>query len=45
MNHSGAEVTDYVIVLNNDDAVSAFSSGSQVSFGASVDISMGPLGR
>ena len=41
----GAEVVDYVIILNTDDAVSAFSSGGQVAIKASVDLAVGPLGR
>jgi len=41
----GAEVTDFVIVLNNDDAVRAFSRGGNVTIGADVSAAAGPVGR
>jgi lipid-binding SYLF domain-containing protein len=41
----GAELTDFMIVLNTRDAVEAFMSGSQVSLGGNVGIAIGPLGR
>jgi lipid-binding SYLF domain-containing protein len=41
----GAEVTDFVIVLNNDDAVRAFSRGGNVTVGADVSAAAGPVGR
>ena len=41
----GADVTDYVIILNNEDAVAAFSGGGQVVVGAGAGLSVGPLGR
>jgi len=41
----GAELTDFMIVLNTQDAVEAFSSGSQVSLGGNVGIAVGPVGR
>jgi lipid-binding SYLF domain-containing protein len=42
---AGAEVTDYVIVLNNNDAVRAFSRGGNVTIGGDVSAAAGPLGR
>jgi SH3 domain-containing YSC84-like protein 1 len=41
----GAEVTEYVIVLNTDDAVRAFSHGGNVKLGADVSVAAGPVGR
>jgi lipid-binding SYLF domain-containing protein len=41
----GAEVTDFVIVLNNDAAVQAFSRGGNVTIGADVSAAAGPVGR
>ena len=41
----GAQVTDFVIVLNNYDAVRAFSRGGNVTIGADVSAAAGPVGR
>ncbi|MEP7015332.1 MAG: YSC84-related protein [Verrucomicrobiota bacterium] len=41
----GAQVTDYVFVLNNDAAVRAFSRGGNVTLGADASIAAGPVGR
>lgn len=41
----GAEVTEYVLVLNTDDAVRAFSRGGNVKLGADVSVAAGPVGR
>jgi lipid-binding SYLF domain-containing protein len=41
----GAEVTDFVFVLNNRDAVRAFSRGGNVTLGADASVAAGPLGR
>src|SRR6266403_2469452 len=41
----GAQVTDFVIVLNNDRAVRAFSRGGNVTIGADVSAAAGPVGR
>src|SRR5438876_10872679 len=41
----GAQVTDFVIVLNNDAAVRAFSRGRNVTIGADVSAAAGPVGR
>lgn len=41
----GAEVTDFVFVLNNDEAVRAFSHGGNVKIGADASAVAGPVGR
>jgi lipid-binding SYLF domain-containing protein len=41
----GAQVTDFVIVLNNDRAVAAFSKGGNITLGADASIAAGPVGR
>jgi len=41
----GAELTDYMIVLNTPQAVKAFASGRQVTLGGNVSIAVGPVGR
>jgi SH3 domain-containing YSC84-like protein 1 len=41
----GAEVTDFVIVLNNDAAVRAFSRGGNVTLGGDLSVAAGPVGR
>jgi len=41
----GAEVTDFVIVLNNDAAVRAFARGGNVTLGADASVAAGPIGR
>lgn len=41
----GAEVTDFVIVLNNERAVRAFSKGGNVTLGADASVAAGPIGR
>ena len=41
----GAQVTDFVIVLNNDAAVRAFSRGGNVTVGADASAAAGPVGR
>jgi lipid-binding SYLF domain-containing protein len=41
----GAEVTDFVFVLNNDAAVRAFSRGGNVTLGADASVAAGPVGR
>jgi lipid-binding SYLF domain-containing protein len=42
---AGAQVTDFVIVLNNNAAVQAFSRGGNVAIGADVSAAAGPVGR
>lgn len=41
----GAQVTDYVFVLNNNAAVRAFSRGGNLTLGADASIAAGPMGR
>jgi len=41
----GAQVTDFVFVLNNRDAVRAFSKGGNVTLGADASVAAGPVGR
>lgn len=41
----GAEVTDFVILLNNRSAVDAFSKGGNLTLGGNFSIAAGPLGR
>jgi lipid-binding SYLF domain-containing protein len=41
----GAQVTDFVIVLNNDRAVQAFARGGNVTIGADLSAAAGPVGR
>src|SRR5205814_9634232 len=42
---AGAQVTDFVMVLNNDAAVKAFSHGGNVTIGVDVSSAAGPGGR
>lgn len=41
----GAELTDFIFVLNTDAAVRAFSRDGNVKLGADVSASAGPVGR
>jgi lipid-binding SYLF domain-containing protein len=41
----GAQVTDFVFVLNNSDAVRAFSRGGNVTLGGDISAAAGPVGR
>lgn len=41
---AGADVTDFVIVLNSEDAVRAFSIGGNVTVGGNISASAGPIG-
>lgn len=41
----GAEVTDFVIVLNNEAALRAFSRGGNVTLGVDASVAAGPVGR
>src|SRR5262249_10598033 len=41
----GAAVTEYVMVLNTDEAVKAFSRGGNVTLGGDVSVAAGPVGR
>ncbi|KIJ53514.1 hypothetical protein M422DRAFT_25383 [Sphaerobolus stellatus SS14] len=40
----GADVTDFVIVLNSEDAVKAFSIGGNVTIGGNISAAAGPIG-
>ena len=42
---AGAQVTDFVIVLNSDAAVRAFSRGGNVTIGVDLSAAAGPVGR
>ncbi len=41
----GAQLTDFIFVLNTDAAVRAFSRGGNVKIGADVSAAAGPVGR
>ena len=41
----GGEVTDFVIILNTQNALDAFSGTGQVSLGAELGLALGPMGR
>jgi len=41
----GGQVTDFVFVLNNRDAIRAFSRGGNVTLGGDVSAAAGPVGR
>ncbi|EIM81745.1 DUF500-domain-containing protein [Stereum hirsutum FP-91666 SS1] len=40
----GADITDFVVVLNSEDAVRAFSMGGNVTIGGNVSAAAGPIG-
>jgi lipid-binding SYLF domain-containing protein len=40
----GADITDFVIVLNTEDAIRAFSVGGNVTIGGSISTAAGPIG-
>jgi len=42
---AGVQVTEYVIILNTQEAVSAFSKGSNVTLGGNLSAAIGPIGR
>ncbi|KAJ3038316.1 hypothetical protein HDV00_000827 [Rhizophlyctis rosea] len=41
----GAQITDCVFILNNDDAVKAFAHGGNITLGANLSVAAGPKGR
>ncbi|KAG0041330.1 hypothetical protein BGZ83_001997 [Gryganskiella cystojenkinii] len=41
----GAEITDFVVVLNNHMAVKSFASGGNVTLGGNLSVAAGPIGR
>jgi lipid-binding SYLF domain-containing protein len=40
----GADFTNFVIVLNTDEAVNAFSRGDNITLGGNLSVSAGPIG-
>ena len=42
---AGAAVSEFVIILNTDDAVKAFSRGGNVKIGGDITAAIGPVGR
>jgi lipid-binding SYLF domain-containing protein len=40
----GADITDFVIVLNSEDALRAFSIGGNVTIGGQISAAAGPIG-
>ncbi|KAG0210804.1 hypothetical protein BGX28_008940 [Mortierella sp. GBA30] len=41
----GAEITDFVVVLNNKMAVKSFATGGNVTLGGNLSVAAGPIGR
>jgi len=41
----GAEVTEFVMILNTDAAVEAFSKDANITLGGALSVAAGPLGR
>lgn len=41
---AGADLTEVVMILNNDAAVKAFSRGGNVTIGGSISAAVGPIG-
>lgn len=41
----GAELTEFVIIMNNQRAVDSFLKGSNVTFGGNLSVAAGPVGR
>lgn len=42
---AGVQVSEYVIILNTQEAVNAFAKGSNVTLGANLSAAVGPVGR
>ena len=42
---AGVEITEFVIVLNTQEAVDAFATEGNVTFGADLSAAVGPVGR
>jgi lipid-binding SYLF domain-containing protein len=42
---AGVQVSEYVIILNTQEAISAFSKGSNVTLGGNLSAAIGPIGR
>ncbi|PVU96746.1 hypothetical protein BB561_000984 [Smittium simulii] len=41
----GAQITDFVMILNTESAVKAFSRGGNITLGANIGVAAGPVGR
>ncbi len=41
----GAQATDYVLVLNTQNAVEAFARGANITLGGDLSVAVGPVGR
>ncbi|XP_077979116.1 SH3 domain-containing YSC84-like protein 1 isoform X2 [Glandiceps talaboti] len=41
----GAEVTDFIFILNTQSAIEAFSKGGNLTLGANFSVAAGPMGR
>jgi lipid-binding SYLF domain-containing protein len=41
----GVDLTDYVILLNTEEAVKAFMTVGQVTIGGGLEVAVGPIGR
>ena len=42
---AGGQVSEYVIILNTQEAVNAFSQGTNVTLGGNLSAAIGPIGR
>lgn len=42
---AGVQVSEYVIILNTQEAIHAFSQGGNVTLGANLSVAVGPVGR
>ena len=42
---AGVEITEFVIVLNTQEAVDAFAKEGNVTLGANLSAAVGPVGR
>ncbi|KAG1146867.1 hypothetical protein G6F37_004481 [Rhizopus arrhizus] len=40
----GADITDFVLILNSEEAVRAFSQGGNLTLGGNLSVSAGPIG-
>lgn len=45
MQYTGAQKTDFIIILRDEKAVKLFSGKGQIKFGADASIAAGPVGR
>jgi len=42
---AGVQVSEYVIILNTQEAINAFSKGSNITLGGNLSAAIGPIGR